>query len=88
MTRNKTPAAAPAPLPPKDPNPLDDRLIGYRLLNCRNVTELTGLTRRQRAKLEKRREFPLPIRVTQKIRLYPARSVLAWIEERETKAAP
>ena len=76
MARKEIPAAAPAPRK-LDPNPLDERLYGYRLLTCRHVTEMTGSTYRQRAK---HKDFPPPIRITQKIRLYPSREILDWIE--------
>ena len=59
-----------------------DSLREHRLLTEKDVAELTGLTRRQRLKLEKRRAFPMPIRVTKKILLYPSGRVLEWIEQR------
>jgi predicted DNA-binding transcriptional regulator AlpA len=82
----RTTAAPPLFAPvAKDVNPLDERLYGYRLLTCRHVTELTGMTHRQRAKLEAGGEFPPPIRITQKIRLYPAVAVMAWIDARKAE---
>lgn len=76
-----------------EPSPLLKQLpasiLEHRLLTDAAVQELTGLTRKQRLRLEKARRFPLPIRITQKIRLYPSAQVMRWIEARraETEGA-
>jgi predicted DNA-binding transcriptional regulator AlpA len=75
-------------MPRKDPKPAvkPDQLDDHKLLTEKRVAELTGMPRRQRLKLEKRDEFPQPIRVSQKILLYPSRKILAWIAARERSA--
>lgn len=73
-----------------EPSPLLKQLpasiLEHRLLTDAAVQELTGLTRKQRLRLEKARQFPLPIRITQKIRLYPSAQVMRWIESRQSAA--
>ena len=59
---------------------LTPELEAAKLLNEATVTELTGLDRRVRLMLERRNAFPKPIRVTNKIRLYPSTAVLAWLK--------
>jgi predicted DNA-binding transcriptional regulator AlpA len=77
MTKKQPKAAA--------PTPLAEPLIGHKLLTDAHVTELTGLDRRHRQQLEAAGEFPLPIRLTQKLRLYPSGEVLGWIQARSAQ---
>lgn len=65
--------------------PLPEPLIGYKLLTDAQTQEMSGLTRRKRRELESKNEFPQPIKVNQKLRLYPSREVLAWVQEREAE---
>lgn len=73
VKKPKSPAAA----------PLAPALIGHKLLSDRHVEEMTSLSRRHRQQLEAAGKFPLPIRLSAKLRLYPAREVLSWIAARE-----
>ncbi len=70
----------------KEPTLLHGSILDQRLITDAACEELTGLTRKQRLRLEKAQQFPIPIRITNKIRLYPAVQVTRWIEERRAVA--
>jgi predicted DNA-binding transcriptional regulator AlpA len=70
----------------KEPTLLHGSILDQRLITDAACEELTGLTRKQRLRLEKAQQFPLPIRITNKIRLYPAAQVTRWIEQRSAAA--
>lgn len=67
---------------------LDENLLANRLLTCKQVEIMTGLARRTRRVMENQQQFPLPIKVSNKIRLYPCKAVMAWIDAEKAAVHP
>ncbi len=56
--------------------------MNERLLRIQTVTELTGLSRATVYRLLERREFPVPLRISERAVAWRASEVQEWIESR------